>query len=258
MNKLERQKQHFNKIAEEYFMTRRGEKQVLLHKLLYNELFYGVTLNNRERIKVLEPMCGFGEGKMIIQEHLNKNIEYEGFDYSEKIVKYAKQIDSEINIYVQDVTTYKSNNKYDVIIIVGGLHHVPDYAEQVLMNCYSMLEDNGILINIEPTYNNYFYKKICEFIYKKNPVFDEKTERRFSLKELNWLYEKSGLEIVKQIYPGLFAYLLWYNPDAFPWLNKGRTSTVEKIFQFDKHFMYNRLGKKISVATFTILKRRTV
>lgn len=257
VNKLDKQREHFNKIAEEYFQTRRGKKQKLLHYLLYKELFREIRIKEG-RIKVLEPMCGYGAGKEILQWFFKNEIDYEGFDYSEEMVKYAKALNPEINVYVQDVTTFKSDKKYDVIILIGGLHHVPEYGGRVLDKCCSLLVENGILINVEPTYNNLFFRKICEFIYKINPIFDEKTERRFSLNGLNELYRRSKLEIVRQIYPGLFAYLFWSNPDAFPILNWGNLSTVKRIFKIDRHFMYTELGKKCSVATFTVLKKKSL
>lgn len=255
MRKLDKQREHFNKIAEEYFLTRRGKKQKLLHYLLYKELFREIYIKEG-KIKVLEPMCGYGAGKEILQRFFKNELDYEGFDYSEEMVKYAKALDPEINIYVQDVTTFKSDNKYDVIILIGGLHHVPDYAGGVLDECCTLLAENGLLINVEPTYNNFILRIICEFIYKNNSVFDEKTERRFSLNELNGLYRRSKLEIVRQIYPGLLAYLFWGNPDAFPILNKGKLSTVKRVFNLDRHLMYTKIGKKCSVATFTILKKK--
>lgn len=257
MKKLDKQREHFNKIAEEYFLTRRGKKQKFLRYLICKELFRDIYINEG-KIKVLEPMCGFGAGKEILQWFFKNEMDYEGFDYSEEMVKYAKALDPEINIYVQDVTTFKSDNKYDVIILTGGLHHVPDYAGEVLDNCCSLLAENGILINVEPTYNNFIFERMCKFTYKHNPVFDEKTERRFSLNELNKLYRRSKLEIVRQIYPGLLAYLIWGNPDAFPILNRGNLSTVKKIFNIDRHLMYTKLGKKCSVATFTVLKKKKI
>lgn len=260
MHKLERQRDHFNNIAQEYFRTRRGEKQKRLHDLLYKELFRGGVkdyIQGKKKITVLEPMCGFGEGKYILENLFNVEVEYEGFDYSEEIIKCAKQLNPKINVYVQNVISFKSDKKYDIIILIGGLHHIPDYANQIIKKCVFLLKSGGIFINIEPTYNNYIYKKICEYIYIKNPVFDEKTERRFSLKELNTMYIKNNMKIVRQIYPGLLAYLLWYNPDVFPALNKGNVGIVEKVFHLDKAFMYNFIGKKMSVATFTILKKKT-
>ena len=141
MDKRKRQKDHFNKIAETYFKTRRGKRQRLLHALLYKELFHRVSLN-KEKIRVLEPMCGFGEGKEIAERFFKQKIEYEGFDYSEEIVGCAKKLDPQVKIYVQDVTTYQSKEKWDMILIIGGLHHVPDYAGgfwKIAVPCWKMM-----------------------------------------------------------------------------------------------------------------------
>lgn len=254
-SQLERQRDHFNSIAQEYFEARRGKRQVLLHYLLFQELFKGIHVD-KPKIKVLEPMCGFGEGRRIIEQFFGSDIIYEGFDYSDEIVKCAKQLDDTAKIYVQDVTTFQTQNKYDIIIIVGGLHHVPNYAKEVVKNMTSILSEGGLFINIEPTYNNWLYKCGCEYIYRKNKLFDAETERRFSWKEMNQIYRTNNLEIERQIYPGLLAYLLWYNPDAFPALNKGSTKLVKWVFALDKLFMHNVIGKKLSVATFSVLKKQ--
>lgn len=250
---LLRQREHFNSIAQEYFESRRGGKQVVLHDLLYRALFKNIKIE-KEKLLVLEPMCGFGEGKSIIENFFENEIIYEGFDYSEEIVKCAKQLDNEMNVYVQDVTTFHSDKRYDIIVLIGGLHHVPDYAQEVLKNMAPLLCEGGLFINVEPTYNNFIVGRVCKSIYKKNSLFDEKTERRFSLKELNGMYQKAGLNIKRQIYPGLLAYLLWYNPDAFPKLNKGSIAWVRRIFKLDSMFMNNFIGKFLSVATFSVLQ----
>lgn len=160
-----------------------------------------------------------------------------------------------VNIYVQDVTTFSTDKKYDIIIILGGLHHVPAYSAEVVRNMSGLLNKDGIFINVEPTYNNKIFKYLLAYIYKKNKNFDEKTERRFSLNELNDIYLSNGLKIKRQMYPGLLAYLLWNNPNAFPLLNKGSTRLVKIVFHLDKLFMHNRIGKWLSVATFSVLKK---
>ena len=257
MSKLiEQQREHFDSIAERYYKERTGEKQQKLHELLYEYFFENLKKEKKfeKKIWVLEPMCGFAEGKKIISKYLTDNIEYTGFDYSEKIVECAKENEPGIDVFQQDVTTFYTNKRYDVIIIIGGLHHVPNNVSEVLKNMYSMLNDGGFFINIEPTYNNFLYNKISKFVYKHNDVFDDETERRFSLKELNDYYVGAGFKIYEQIYPGLLAYVLWYNPDVFPGLNKGK-GMVEKVFNFDKKFFRNGIGRKLSFATFTICKK---
>lgn len=253
-NDLLHQRECFNRRAENYYRTRNGDKQLLLRDLMYGELLKDVKIE-KEKILVLEPMCGYGEGKRILETHFGNRICYEGFDYSDEIVKYAKEYLGDINVYVQDVTTFSSNKKYDVIIIMGGVHHVASHGQQVVRNMSELLDRDGIFINVEPTYNNILFKYLLGFIYKKNKNFDEKTERRFSLGELNEMYLSNGFKIRKQIYPGLAAYLLWNNPNIFPFLNKGDVKLVERVFKFDRLFMSNFIGRLFSVATFTILSK---
>lgn len=254
-DKIEQQKLHFNSIAEEYFYARNGRKQEVLDDLIYAELFKGVDYAGTD-ICVLEPMCGYGVGQTIIKKFFKeKNIEYVGFDYSEVIVEMAKKYNPDVNIYVQDVTTFTTDRLYDIVIIIGGLHHVPSACDEVVKRINNSLKQGGFFINVEPTYNNWLFKKVCEWIYKKNPIFDEETEKRFSLKALNELYTKSGFKILKQIYPGLLAYLLWFNPDVFPFLNKGSEKLVKRVFSFDRLWMYTIVGKKLSVATFSVLEK---
>lgn len=116
---LLQQKEAFNNRAKQYYITRNGEKQILLRDLLFRELFRNISIN-KKKIMVLEPMCGYGEGKRIIEKYFDNEICYEGFDYSEEIVKYAEAYVENANIYVQDVTTFSTDKKYDVIIIMGG------------------------------------------------------------------------------------------------------------------------------------------
>lgn len=255
MDKINRQKAHFDSIADEYTLKRRGSKQRMLHRLIYADLLSNMGNKSNDCLYVLEPMCGFGEGQEIIKNHISDNIVYEGFDLSEKVVENAKRIYKGINVYVQDVTKFTPERRYDIVVLIGGLHHVPDYAALVLEKIYGALKPGGQFINVEPTYNNWLTRIVCEYIYKKNSVFDEKTERRFSLSSINELYKKNGFSITKQLNAGLLAYLLWYNPDAFPLFNFGNCSLVKVVYAIDRKFMNTWIGRKLSVATFSVLKK---
>lgn len=118
-----------------------------------------------------------------------------------------------------------------------------------------MLVDGGYFVNIEPTYNNIIFKYLSSCIYKNNVNFNEKTERRFGLEELNHIYISCNLKIKRQIYPGLMAYLLWNNPNVFPLLNRGNKALVKAAFHVDRLFMHNFIGKRLSVATYSVLEK---
>ena len=254
-NSINRQQEHFDSIADKYYAKRQGENHQLYKRLLWSFFF-----KNKEHLflshsQVLEPMCGFAEAKKIFEEILKIKIDYEGFDYSKPLVDIVKNDSNDINIWVQDVTTFEADKLYDIIVIIGGLHHIPNYASKVLRSMSDALKPTGYFINIEPTNDNFLWKGIRDYIYKRNSLFDEHTERSFTLNELNGMYNQACLKIVDQLHFGLLSHVLYYNPDAFPLLNIGGKRCVSFTFWLDKFFFRSFIGRKLSFATLTMLSK---
>lgn len=120
---------------------------------------------------------------------------------------------------------------------------------------YNVLVPGGVLINFEPTYNNTIMRLITGSIYRMNASFENKTERRFSLNELNFMYEVVGFKTKKQLYPGLLSYLLWYNPQIFRRFNIGSKKFIKKIFTRECGLYTQSFARKWSVSTFSVLQK---
>jgi len=255
MDSILQQKEHFESISQKYYESRQLKTHLLLKHLMWQYFFLNLDFLKNNNMKVLEPMCGYAEGKAILEKHLNITFEYEGFDYSKPLIEKAKIIDPSLNIYLMDVTQFKADKRYDLIILLGGLHHIPQYASDVVENLSKALKPDGYFINLEPTHNNVLFKKIRNYIYNKNNLFDNDTEKAFELDNLNDIYTSNKLEIIKQIYPGLISYILYYNPDAFRYLNIGGCKMTKFFFEFDKPFFKNYIGRKLSFATLSLLKK---
>jgi 2-polyprenyl-3-methyl-5-hydroxy-6-metoxy-1,4-benzoquinol methylase len=255
MDLVEQQRKHFDNIADIYYSARQNKNHLRYKKLLWQKFFKDFEWNKKETF-VLEPMCGYSEGKDILSQNLKTKILYEGFDYSQPLINEVHKKNPEINIYKQDITKFKPKKKYDIIIIIGGLHHVYRHTSSVLSTLNDALKKNGYLIVFEPTQNNLIFRIFRNIIYSKNKIFDSETERAYDLKTLNNYFESNGLEIVKQMYPGLLGYILYYNPDAFPFLNKGNTKLVNLIFRLENFFYTNFIGKYFSFATMSLLKKK--
>ena len=254
IDKIEQQRQHFERISETYFQHRQNKNHLYLKHLIWSFFFKDKTYLEKQNLSVLEPMCGYSEGKKIIEQNVCEIASYEGFDYSSVLVEKVNTLNPDLNVYLQDITKFSSNKTYDIIIIIGGLHHIPDFSEVVVKSLKNNLKPNGSFIVLEPTHNNYVFRKIRERIYKKNDLFDEETERAFTLKNLNDLFINNGYKLKDQIYPGLLSYVLFYNPDAFPFLNKGGKLLVKLLFKIDCSFFRNYIGKKLSFATLSIFE----
>lgn len=253
--KIERQRQHFDSIAERYSVARRDANHVLLKRLIWNEVFKDWQWRRSGEIKLLEAMCGYAEGKDIIADGFRQPVNYTGFDYSEVVVQSLKKRWPDLNVLLADVTRFQPTEKYDIVMLLGGLHHVPDAAESVVRRLTRSLVDGGYFINFEPTHGNALFRIVREAIYKKNSIFDEVTERAFSVEELFGFFANAGLALQDALYPGLLSYVLFYNPDAFPFLNIGGRRCVTSLFAIDSLFLRNFVGRSISFATLSVWRK---
>jgi SAM-dependent methyltransferase len=253
---IERQAAHFEKIAGAYYAARSNASHLAFKNVLWKHFFLRNAFHfSKSHTRVLEPMCGYGEGRKIIGTHLGQPSSYTGFDFSMEMVNKARQSYPADIIFQQDITTYEPRDQHDILIIIGGLHHVYSHADRVLKILYKAARPGGLFINFEPTHNNFAIGKIREQIYNRNPFFENETERGFELKELNSHFAAAGFTLADQIYPGLLAYILYYNPDAFPKLLKGGPRFA-RLFTIAESIMWQTyIAKKSSFATLSLWRK---
>jgi len=258
MDKLvEQQREHFNKISGQYFSARSNANHQLIKQLIWQRFFARHKFRANQVQRVLEPMCGMAEGYRILRINLNSSFDYDGFDYSESMVKYAKSQQPQLRIEHGDVTSYHPEGEaYDMIILVGGLHHVFSRTQEVLVNLGKALRPGGYFLSFEPTHDNWVSRRIRQRIYTSNDLFDADTEQGFEYRDLERYFNNAGYEKLDEIYPGLLAYIMYYNPDAFPSLNIGGETLVRSIFAIDRIFWTSWLGRKLSFATLGLWKRK--
>lgn len=255
-NFVEKQRRHFDNLSNMYYSARTHPNHKFLKELIWRYFFKRNELIADEVKRVLEPMCGMAEGYEIIRKYLTHDFEYLGFDYSESMVDIAQRANEGIKIVWDDVTNFRPKGEiFDLIILVGGLHHVYRHTSVVLANLAESLRSGGYFVSFEPTQNNALCRMIREKIYYSNSVFDSETEKGFEYSDLQKIFINSGFQKIDEVYPGLLSYVLYYNPDAFSMLNIGNKSLVEAIFGFDRFFWDNSFGRKLSFATLTLWKK---
>ena len=255
-SKVQRQREHFDRISETYRRSRKHENHLTLKTLMWRDFLQDKAYLKGRRLRVLEPMCGFADGKAILEQHLGVEIDYVGFDFSDQVVAKLSESDPRLHVFHADITRFRPPPEdFDLIILLGGLHHVPDYAQAVVENMAAGLRPGGTFINLEPTHGNPVFRAIREGIYRRNEIFDEATERGFRYRELMEMFERVPLTLVDRSFPGFLSYVLYYNPDAFPRINLGGPKMVRTTFAFDKLFMRGSLGSFLSFATLTMWRK---
>jgi SAM-dependent methyltransferase len=258
MDKVERQREHFERISRTYHESRGHANHLLLKRLMWDAFFHGKDFLRRPGMRVLEPMCGFVEGKSVVERHLTDRFAYSGFDYSQPLIDLVKESQPDLDVVKANVLEFESDAgaKADLIILIGGLHHVYEHAGEALRRVSSALRPGGHFVSFEPTHNLSAVRWIREAIYARNDIFDEESEQGFALAELDGLFRIAGFELVDQMYPGLLSYVLYYNPDAFAWLNRGGAWLVRTAFALDRPFLRGPIGRRLSFATLSLWQKR--
>jgi predicted TPR repeat methyltransferase len=149
-----------------------------------------------KKLRILDAGCGTG-GMMKI---LEKYGSVKGFDFSEEAINLAKTRGL-YQVTKQDLNTWVSLEKYDIIISLDVLYHsgIKDDIE-VIRQFYNALEDGGILI-----------LNLAAFgILKRQHDIIVHTQRRYRKKVLVKELEYIGFEIVKASYrlPHLYFVIL--------------------------------------------------
>jgi SAM-dependent methyltransferase len=251
-----RQRQHFDAIADQYAAARSGANHLAFKELLWSEFLDGRRALFGARAAVLEPMCGAAAGYELLRHHLGIELDYEGCDVSDGMIAAARARHPALKLSQADVTRLEPQGPYDLVVILGGLHHVPHAAARVIARLGKALRPGGYFLSWEPTHGNRLFKAVREGIYRRNAIFEPTTERAFGVGELFAMFEQAGFRLIDALYPGLLAYVLYYNPDAFPRLNVGTPRLVRWLWKLERPFMRTWLARKLSFATLTLWQRQ--
>jgi len=253
----ERQRAHFNAIAERYLSGRSHDNHLEYKAVTWEHICSKLLeyLPAGKTLAGIEAMCGDAEASRRIIALL-PDMRMDAFDVSDQMISSSPQGDkSGITLFREDIFKFKAKEKYDFAMIIGGLHHIPHATQAGLNTIYAALKPGGIFLNLEPTHNNFIFSKVRERIYKKNDIFDEISERAFTLGRYNELLAGAGFKVLYQLYPGLLGYVMYYNPDAFPALNLGKPWLARLLAKSDLLLGRTPIGTFFSFATWTIARK---
>jgi ubiquinone/menaquinone biosynthesis C-methylase UbiE len=138
----------------------------LLNKLLYNHVIYSSIMNIlgssdfmpkfiRDYIKPNsgERILDIGCGPADILKFLPDDIEYIGIDFNEMYIKAAKkQYQNRGTFILGNVNNLSEyfNEFFDVVIIIGVIHHLSDNDAKHLIQCANnILREKGRLITLD-------------------------------------------------------------------------------------------------------------
>ena len=171
-----------------------------------NILFNWLLKYGKKSDKILDQGTGIGQYAFSAYKFGFKNVV--GMDFSEKLIKTAKELNNKLNFkckFVEgDIRNMPFKEKsFDIVISGGIIEHVPE-TEKTISEISRVLKNKGyLLIHVPHKISVFtFLKKIQQFLR----IWKLGYEKSFSIKELSRLFEKYHLKIlefrIKQFEPG--------------------------------------------------------
>ncbi|MDD3144947.1 MAG: class I SAM-dependent methyltransferase [Candidatus Gracilibacteria bacterium] len=186
-------------------------------KMKWEEIDYFISsyLSDFDNKNILDIGCGSGRLLEQFSQKFDINhIKYTGVDLSLGMINEAKKtyIDKEfLNLDMLDLDKIE-NQKYDFIFLIASFHHLQTIDEriEVLNKIKSLLKSDGKIFFT----NWYLNSSLNNEKYKNDVILNTENEfgsldyniyfgeyprfyHCFTLKELNYLFQKTGFEVIE-------------------------------------------------------------
>jgi len=150
----------------------------------------------QDGVNVLDIGCGTGLITNVFAYKYKST--FTGIDVSKTSIEIAKQQNSRAEFQVQDILTYTSNVKYDIILCQSVLNHIPEY-EKAVERIKTILASKGVLITGIFNKTGYNMRKMLNLEYSNRVVIEHRYspyDRTFTHKHFTGLWKEYKLQSV--------------------------------------------------------------
>ncbi len=198
------QKAHFNRIADLYHLhTSDLYSTTYRSEFIVNPFLRGIDIKGR---KVLDAMCGSGQVTYCL---VPQGALVTGLDISSEVIEgYRRYWPSCEAICASIFDSGIATESFDVVVSLGGLHHIQPDVSQAIDEIYRILKPGGYFCFMEPHQGSLpdFFRKLW---YKRDSLF-EKNEEAIDLNLLE-MKNKHRFEFLQTQFGGNIGYLFIYN-----------------------------------------------
>lgn len=131
------------------------ENKYMLWGILINELIELIAERFPQNSTVIDLMCGTGFLAREIK-HQRPDLQITGVDINEEYIDFAKENNKNIEFIREDVMTFSTEKKFDLVLCTAGFHHVEfNKQQELLFRLKNLLAENGICISADPFIDSY-------------------------------------------------------------------------------------------------------
>lgn len=153
-------------------------------------------------VRILEVGCGAGFSARYLEGLYS---EFVGIDYAENLIACARKHNSSdhVNFISQNVKDYRPDELFDVVLMIGVLHHF-DRVGETLAKLKSLVRPGGWIVANEPQARNLFIQLARKLRGAADSGYSSE-QVQFRPDELRDLYQEAGLEEVMIAPQGVFS-----------------------------------------------------
>lgn len=152
--------------------------------------------------RVLEAMCGPGYSVGALRA---RGADVVGLDISRAWTEtFRERWPAADAVCASMVSTPFVDGSFDVVYVVGGLHHLHPHLDEAIDEIHRILRSNGILAFYEP-HDTSWFDRIRRWWYRRDPLFED-NEAALDLAGMAARHGKQ-FHVVEQRFVGNVAYL---------------------------------------------------
>lgn len=158
---------HYNDVYSRKYMRRYA----------FEPMFRGIDLRGKQ---VLEAMCGGGQTTNYLME---KGASVTGLDISPRQTANFSTRHPEARVLCGSILKSGiSDASFDVVSVVGGIHHMPPHVDESIEEIHRILKPGGHFCFMEP-HSEAVVDRVRRAWYKRDPLF-AKNEEAINMSEL--------------------------------------------------------------------------
>jgi SAM-dependent methyltransferase len=202
------QQRHYDQISAEYDMHYSDAYSLeYRRRFIYGPMFEGLALSG---MNVLDAMCGSGQTTEYL---LSRQARVTGLDISNEVMDSFSARWSDCRAVRRSLLASElSDQSFDCIVIVGGLHHIQPNVSKAVKEIHRLLRPGGYFCFMEP-HTGSLPDLIRRFWYKHDHFFSD-NEASIDFRELESAFG-SHFTFKKVKYLGNLAFLLVFNSLIF-------------------------------------------
>ena len=239
-----RQRVHYERIHDDYELHYYDASSMAYRdRFVYDIMFRGLDLNGKD---VADLAAGSGHNSLAVRERF-PTARVSGFDISSAACESYRQIVGADAFQFDLTAQHQSSPRFDVALIVGGLHHCVSDLPATFRTIGQLLRPGGLLLMYEPN-DRYVLEALRKLWYRFDRYFDAQTERALDHDTIAASAGECSFTPLECTYSGGPAYFLIFNSLIFRVPRGLKRYLAPPLFALESGF--NKLPWKACFPTF--------